>query len=202
LVIYSRTGLDLQAAHYSYKGFSLGFQIDVRDGGDIWDGTRGALDYFGTGSATANRGQTTVFSGVQGYIAQSGPNTGQVVHLMDGAETLGAGPVNNITATYNQYYWQNIGSSFIGPTEADVVSSSFVRLRTISLGYAFPESVVKKMHLNGLMITVFANNALLSTKYPGVDPETSLVGAASAQGIDYFNNPGTKSFGIRLNVTL
>lgn len=55
----------------SYKGFSLGFQIDVRDGGDIWDGTRGAMDYFGTGAATANRGQTTVFSGVEGYVAQS-----------------------------------------------------------------------------------------------------------------------------------
>jgi hypothetical protein len=48
---------------------------------------------------------------------------------------------------------------------------------------------------------VFATgrNLWLSTDYSGVDPETNLIGSANAQGLDYFNMPGTKgyNFGIR-----
>jgi hypothetical protein len=39
----------------------------------------------------------------------------------------------------------------------------------------------------------------LQTKYSGVDPETSLVGSGNAQGLDYFNMPGTKSYAFGLN---
>lgn len=45
-------------------------------------------------------------------------------------------------------------------------------------------------------------NLWLSTPYTGVDPETSLIGAANGQGLDYFNMPGTKSYMIGLRVTL
>ena len=40
------------------------------------------------------------------------------------------------------------------------------------------------------------------TKYTGVDPETSLAGPANGQGLDYFNNPGIRSIGFRLNIGL
>jgi len=53
-----------------------------------------------------------------------------------------------------------------------------------------------------LSLTVFANNLKIWTKYDGVDPETSLNGPANGQGMDYFNNPGTKSYGIRLSLGL
>ena len=39
------------------------------------------------------------------------------------------------------------------------------------------------------------------TKYSGIDPETNLGGAeVAAQGIDYFNNPQTRSFVITLGI--
>src|SRR5207249_11997027 len=40
----------------TFLGVSLNFQIDVRHGGDIWNGTRGALSYFGTSKETGVRG--------------------------------------------------------------------------------------------------------------------------------------------------
>lgn len=49
--------------------------------------------------------------------------------------------------------------------------------------------------VKGLDVFVTGRNLFLSTKYTGVDPETSLVGAVNGQGIDYFNNPGIRSFG-------
>ena len=54
----------------------------------------------------------------------------------------------------------------------------------------------------GASLTFFANNPVLWTSYKGVDPETSLAGPANGQGLDYFNNPSTKSYGIRLSIGL
>jgi hypothetical protein len=47
---------------------------------------------------------------------------------------------------------------------------------------------------SGLTLSFTGRNLWLSTKYTGVDPETSLQGASNAQGLDYFNMPSTKSY--------
>ena len=177
-------------SNLSYKGFTFGFQIAIRQGGQMWDGTRGALDYFGTAGETANRNGTEVFSGILGHLD---PVTGNVVST---------GNKNTIAAPTNQYYWQNIGNSFVGPTESNVEDASFIKLRQISLTYALPLSVASKAHFQSISLTAYADNIILWTKYKGVDPETSLAGPANAQGLDYFNNPGVKSYGLRLNLGL
>src|SRR5205085_8871259 len=128
---------------------------------------------------------------------------GNVVHFdVDGTtELAGPGAQNSVQTTYSQYYWQNIWNSFGAGQEMDVEDASFTRIRQVSLSYELPKSVLTKLpFLSGLSLTLFANNPKLWTKYDGVDPETSLSGPANAQGLDYFNNPGTKSYGIRLNV--
>lgn len=182
----------------SFKGLSLSFQIDVRKGGDIWNGTRGALGYFGTSKETETRGATTTFSGLRGHLDASG----NIVHFdANGNVAAGAGLQNTSPVTLNQYYWQNIGSSFIGPAEPNVEDGSYVKLRYVSLGYSFPKSIIGKT-FRSLSLTAFANNIILHTKYKGVDPETSLAGPANGQGLDYFNNPGVRSMGLRLNIGL
>ncbi|HTL09442.1 MAG TPA: SusC/RagA family TonB-linked outer membrane protein [Chitinophagaceae bacterium] len=184
---------------FTYKRLSLGFQVDVRQGGDIWNGTRGAMSYFGTSAETANRDQPALFKGVLGHLDVNG----NVVHYADNGTTEIAKPggENTVATTYSQYYWQNIGSSFVGPAEPSVEKSSFVRLRQVSLTYDIFRAADKKT-FSSLSVTLFANNAILWTKYKGVDPETSLAGPVNGQGLDYFNNPGTRSYGIRLNVGL
>jgi len=184
----------------TYKDITVGAQLDVRRGGHIWNGTRGAMSYFGTSGETSNRGQAHTFSGILGHLDAGG----NVVHYAaDGVtEVAKGGEINNVPAAYSQYYWQNIGSSFVGPAEADVERTSFVRFRQISLSYQLPASALQKTHLKSLSLTLFANNPFLWTKYQGVDPETSLAGPANGQGLDYFNNPGTKSYGVRLALGL
>jgi hypothetical protein len=182
----------------TFKGVTLGFQVDVREGGDIWNGTRGALSYFGTSGESANRGETKTFNGLKGHLNASG----QVVHFdAGGNEVLGPGAPNSSAVQLNQFYWQNLGSSFIGPTEINVEDGSFVKLRQVSLGYTLPKSITGRT-FRTVSITVFANNIILHTNYTGVDPETSLAGPANGQGLDYFNNPGIKTYGFRLNVGL
>ncbi|MDO6434759.1 SusC/RagA family TonB-linked outer membrane protein [Flavitalea sp. BT771] len=183
----------------TYKGFNLGIQLDIRHGGHIWNGTRGAMSYFGTSRETANRGQAVTFRGVAGHL----DDNGNIAHFdATGAEVLKPGGPNTVASAYNQYYWQNVASSFIGPAEASVEEDGFVRIRQASLGYQLPLSVLKNLHLKSLSLTLFANNPLLWTKYKGVDPETSLAGPANGQGIDYFNGPGVKNYGVRLGLSL
>lgn len=185
-------------SNLSFKGAHLGFQIDIRRKGDIWNGTIGALDYFGKAKETSNRGESTTFEGVLGHLDANG----NIVHYAsDGVtEIAGAGSENSIKSEYSQYYWQNIGSSFIGPTQPSVEDGSFVRFRQISLSYDLPSSVLKAIHFHSASITLYANNPFLWTKYKGVDPETSLVGPINGQGLDYFNMPNIKSFGARISV--
>jgi hypothetical protein len=44
-------------------------------------------------------------------------------------------------------------------------------------------------------------NLWIDTPYTGIDPETNLQGATNAQGMDYFNNPGTKTVLMGLKLT-
>jgi hypothetical protein len=184
----------------TYKDFTFGAQVDVKHGGDMWNGTRGALANKGTAIETANRGSNVVFNGLMGHL----DNNGNVVHYASDGVTEVAGPgaandPKNVTA-YSQYYWQNIGNSFGGGQDFDVENAGFTRIRQVSLTYQLPKILIQKMHFVNLSLTIFANNLHVWTRYDGVDPETSLTGPANAQGLDYFNNPGTKSYGVRLNL--
>ena len=111
----------------TFKGITLGAQIDIRHGGSIWNGTRGAMGYFGTSQETADRTSTKTFAGVYGHIDLHG----NVVHFAaDGKTELpGYGDANSTNVTLGQYYWQNVGSSFIGPIEPDVEDGSYIKLR-------------------------------------------------------------------------
>jgi len=173
----------------SWKGLSLYALFDMRQGGQIWNGTWGAITYFGRSAETNNRGDSTIFTGVKGHID---PSTGEVVT---------EGP-NDISAPLNQAYYQGVGSSFVGPAESSVQDGSYIKLKELSLTYSLDPKWLSKTPIVGLDISLIARNVWLSTDYKGVDPETSLTGANNSQGLDYFNMPGTRSYGVNLRLTL
>jgi hypothetical protein len=71
----------------------------------------------------------------------------------------------------------------------------------VSLTYSLEKKWLKKSIFNTVDISFIGRNLWISTDYSGVDPETSLTGAANSQGMDYFNMPSTKSYGVKLSVT-
>jgi TonB-dependent starch-binding outer membrane protein SusC len=52
-----------------------------------------------------------------------------------------------------------------------VEDGSFVRCKTISLGYTFSEKLLQKAHVSSLRVYANVSNAFLITKYKGMDPE-------------------------------
>ncbi|HTB06422.1 MAG TPA: SusC/RagA family TonB-linked outer membrane protein [Bacteroidia bacterium] len=177
-----------------YKNFELGAVMSIRSGGYMWDGTLGAMQYYGTAGVTTNRGQayTPPSGAVWGHLG--GPNGTTVV-----VDPAAPGPE---TAIYSQYYYQNLTSIYAGLTTPNIYPSGYVRISQINLTYSLPIAIARKAHFTKVALTLFANNPFLWTKYPGVDPETSFAGPANAQGEDWFNNPGTKSYGVRLALGL
>jgi TonB-linked SusC/RagA family outer membrane protein len=171
---------------FSYKGFDLTFLIDAKKGGIMWDGTISRMIGFGTAKVTENRGASVVFEGVKGQVVDGVPVTN--------------GSVNDIPVTYSQYYYQNIGGGSSPAQEQFVEKTDWVRLRELTLSYNLGNLINNKI-FKQLKVYATGRNLWLNTPYKGIDPETNLMGAFNAQGLDYFNMPNTKSyvFGIKLD---
>ena len=182
---------------FTYKGLNVNFLFDTRQGGVIWNGTRGALSHFGMSKETEGRdSETKQFEGSYGHVGADG----KIYHYAaDGSEVAGSGNANSTTVPLNtSYYFGGVGSGFV-INEPFMEDASWVRLRELGLSYSFaPKWLTKTKYLKGLTLGFVGRNLLLWTKYKGVDPETSLVGGEKAQGLDYFNNPGTKTYGVNL----
>lgn len=162
-----------------YKNFSLAFLFDTKQGFDIWNGTRGALVNFGTAKETETRGQEKVFDGILGHVDADG-------------KIVSTGTTNNITVKPGQAWYQAGGGGF-NVNEPFIEDGSFIRFKEASLAYRFNFSRYFRF-IKTATLSVVARNLITFTKYKGVDPDTGLAGAA-ALGIDYFNNPSTRTFG-------
>ncbi len=176
----------------SYKGLSLSFLLDIRQGGDVYNGTKGVLNNFGVGAETLDRNETVVFPGVLGQVQTDGsvvatetPNT---IAVVKGGTDGGTN------------YYQNYG--FVNLTELTIEDGSWIRMRDVSLTYDLPSNMLSKLPFSAVNIGFTARNLFLKTDYTGIDPETNLTGDSSnVIGYDYFNNPNTKSYGVNLNIT-
>jgi len=183
---------------FRYKGLTLSALLDIKEGGLMWNGTKGALYYFGTHKDTETRGESKVWEGVSGHVDING----DIKHyegdqLVDGP---GSANVTEVVVDEDWYWWSGEGSGFTGPSEPYVEDADWVRLREVSLSYTLPKRLLADGFIDNLEIYFTGINLWLSTPYTGVDPETSLVGNNNGLGIDYFNNPGTKSYNFGLRV--
>ncbi|MGK7392709.1 MAG: SusC/RagA family TonB-linked outer membrane protein [Candidatus Cyclobacteriaceae bacterium M2_1C_046] len=170
---------------FTYKGFSLSGLIDIRQGGDIWNGTLGIANYFGVSQITAEERDITghVFDGV----TETGEENTTPVDF--------ANPANGVSS----YKWLRYG--FGGLSEEVIQDGSWVRLRDLSLSYRLPAGILENTLVETASITLTGRNLFLITDYEGIDPETNLTGASNGFGLDYFNMPNTKSYGVSLNIT-
>lgn len=81
---------------------------------------------------------------------------------------------------------------------------SFIRLRSVTLGYTIPSSVTQKLKISSLRFYTNATNLLTWTKYSGPDPEVNTAADlpnASVQGLDFANPPQPRTIIFGLNLT-
>lgn len=85
------------------------------------------------------------------------------------------------------------GSGFTGPTVDYIQDAGWIRMKELTVSYSF-NKLLKDSFVDNLEIYFTGRNLFLSTPYTGIDPNTSLLGAGNAQGMDYFDMPGTKTY--------
>jgi len=171
---------------FDFKGLNFSFLINRRQGGDIWNGTMGALSFFGAHERTLDRGSVIAFDGVKGTITGIDE---------EGAATFETAGENNIVVTNSQAWYQGNGGGFGSVDETYVQDASWWRLREVSLGFNLPTKWLGKSPFSGAGVTLIGRNLWLNTPYTGVDPETNLTGGSNnGFGLDYFNMPNTKSY--------
>lgn len=83
-----------------------------------------------------------------------------------------------------------------------VKDGSYLRLKTIQLGYTLPGHISQKAFLNRARIYVSADNLLTFTKYSGFNPEMGdLWGNPLNAGVDMASYPTPRIFTVGLNLT-
>lgn len=86
------------------------------------------------------------------------------------------------------------------PSDFYLEDGSYLRIKTLQLGYTLPSSLVSKIGIRKVRAYVSSNNLLTFTNYTGFDPEVG--GGSDVWGIDTGVYPQARSFLFGLNFTL
>jgi TonB-linked SusC/RagA family outer membrane protein len=101
----------------------------------------------------------------------------------------------------NEHYRTN-GYGPLGRYSTKIVEDgSYLRLKTVSVGYRIPSKILSKYKLKGLSITAAAQNLLTLTKYSGFDPEVSTRNSVLTPGFDYSAYPQARTVVFGINAT-
>jgi TonB-linked SusC/RagA family outer membrane protein len=99
-------------------------------------------------------------------------------------------PILDATDTYSN----NIANTYL------LEDASYLRARTIQLGYTIPQEVVNKIGLNNLRVYIQGQNLFTITNYSGIDPDVTSLGPETGMGIDmgWYPNPKQYLLGLSL----
>ena len=164
---------------FTYKDFSLFLLINGRIGGKVISLTEGYLDRYGASERTGNARLNAEKNNIYTEDGRLG------MYLNEG---------RNLVAV--QDYYDFVGSSYAGDYIYDATN---FRLRELSLGYTFRNLFGEYKNLN---ISFVCRNLFFLYKESPVDPDVSLSTANGLGGIDVFNYPSARTFGLNIKLNL
>jgi hypothetical protein len=168
--------------------FTLSFLLDIRKGGDVFNGTARFLHQRGLSTTLPDRTQPYIFNGV----------------LRDGRENTESPTKNTVQVTpltRSDFFSAAPESDFV---EEDI---NWIRLRDVSINYNIPSSILKGSKLfKSAKVFVSGTDLWLLTNYSGADPNVNGNSATTrgvgAFGFDFgtISLPRTISGGIRITL--
>ena len=156
--------------------------IDWKQGGQMYSGTSGLLDYYGRSQRSADLRSSESFIFPLAAVKEVTDASGNVTYEKNDIEIAGSDA---------QSYYTTLNDI----SESMIFDNSFVKLREIALSYP----VYAKSGLN-VNLSVFARNILLWSEFKDLDPECSQGNTNMAGAFERFSLPGTSSYGFGLNI--
>lgn len=83
----------------------------------------------------------------------------------------------------------------------NIEDGSFLRLKTVSLGYNISPQLMKKLKMQSARVHVSAQNLATWTNYTGLDPEVSVRHSALTPGFDWSPYPRARTITFGMNLT-
>ncbi len=115
----------------------------------------------------------------------------------------GAWTPTNPSNTYSRIVANDDAEGSNAASSAWVENGSFLKLKTLNIGYTLPASITRKLTLTKFRIYVSSQNLFTITSYKGLDPEIGIQGGNPTQnGIDNGAYPSSRFYTIGLDVTL
>ena len=161
---------------FTYKGFDLNIFFQWSYGNDILNANRLVFEGNNLGNSGLNQ--------YASYENRWTPDNPSNTLFRAGLKGTSSGP---------------IGNSFSSRVVED---GSYLRLKTVSLGYNLPGHLMKKWGIRNINVYVAAQNLYTWTKYTGNDPEVSVFNSPLTPGVDYSAYPRAKTvtFGIKASL--
>jgi ferric enterobactin receptor len=180
---------------FRYKRLSLSFLLDLRKGGDVFNGTEYFMVSNGLSKNTLLNDRKSVT--VTGVNSSTGAAFDQT-YTSGQSYTIGT---TTRTGDYMiQQYWQNYAANSYN----FITSVNWLKLRSLSLTYDFSSVLKSQKVIRGISATAVGTNLYTWTNYKGMDPEVSAAGGtggSGSQGIDYLGVPAVASFTFGINIT-
>ena len=177
-----------------YKNLSLSFLLDIRIGGDVFNGTEYFMIVNGLSKKTTlNDRQSVTLSGVSSV---TGADTSITYNA---GESYKIGTTTYAGSSMIYQYWQNYAAN----SSNFITSVNWLKLRSLSLTYDFTSMFKKEGIIKGLSATAVGTNLFTWTNYKGMDPEVSVAGGtggSGSTGIDYLGVPAVASFTFGINL--
>ena len=158
-----------------YKNFNFEFLVDGKFGGQVLSLTQAVMDQYGVSEASG-----------------AARNAGGV--KINGVNATTGVPVTSV----DPYTWYSTVGGRAGISENYMYSATVVRLREASLGYTVPFT---SGAIKSLRFSLIGRNLIYFYKKAPFDPEVTMSTGNGLSGVDVFNQPATRNYGLSLNAT-
>jgi TonB-dependent starch-binding outer membrane protein SusC len=109
------------------------------------------------------------------------------------------GDVNKLYA--KPVFNDNVSNGSSMPLSMNVFKGDFIKLKSVTLGYTLPVSLLNRAKISSLRFYVAGQNLGIHTKYPGPDPEVSSNGnTPTGAGVDRNTSANARTILVGLNV--
>jgi outer membrane receptor protein involved in Fe transport len=162
----------------AYKGIDFGFTLNFEQGAKIMNMNRFFLVHGGT--------QSNI-----GYLRE------QLQRWQKPGDVTDIPRLTSVAAS------NNYGGVVQNLSDRYLEDGSFLRLRTLTLGYTVPKQAAASVHLNSLRVYVQAVNLFTLTPYSGLDPEVnSQSGVSNTKNFDWATVPQPRTVQVGVTVGL
>ena len=160
---------------FTYHKVTFSFLVDGKFGGQVLSLTQAMMDKYGVSKATGD------------------------ARAAGGVAVNGVSPTGQAVSTVDPQKWYNTIGGRDGVSGEYIYSATVVRLREAALGYTFP---IKDSFFKSLRLSLTGRNLIYFYKKAPYDPEVTMSTGNGLSGVDVFNQPATRNFGLNLNVAL